>query len=360
LYTHYARLEYEYFQRINESRRIFDLCFQTIRTNPTNFSSYDSSIDLCHWLSTLLICEFNLNHLFDQMLKTILDNCKYISIDKQINKEKLCSLINFVLNKLFPNIEFNDIITLVINCLKSGKISKWDQKSDDDWSIYLRQNNSLSFEFLFIFLNYSYLLNDPFDKLHQIIFNSILPLINEQRNKINQNIIDNILRFYISILWNELFTEHLLFNQCTNYLKQFFECIQWSSIILLKFTSIYTCLLPLYGSYVNEFEKNILSYKSNQKFEYRLITKIFVLQMNLIRHLKIQKSNVVNEKFNSGYEHRVRHILRLLIQEYPYYVQLWNFYEYFEKYSPNNDRIKAVLYDAMQNCPWAKVSYLIK
>jgi hypothetical protein len=128
----------------------------------------------------------------------------------------------------------------------------------------------------------------------------------------------------------------------------------------LKFTSVYTCLLPLYGSYVNEFEKNILSYKSNQKFEYRLITKIFVLQMNLIRHLKIQKSNVVNGKFNSGYEHRVRHILRLLIQEYPYYVQLWNFYEYFEKYSPNNDRIKAVLYDAMQNCPWAKVSYSVK
>jgi hypothetical protein len=291
------------------------------------------------------------------MLKIILDNSKYISIDKQMNKDKLCSSINFILNKLFANMEFNDIITLVINCLKSRKISKWDQStSDQDWSIYLRQNNSLSFELLFIFLSYSYLLNDPFEKLHQIIFNSILPLINEQRTKTNQIIIDHILRFYVCILWNELFTEHLLFNQCTNYLKQLFESIQWPSIILLKFTSIYTCLLPLYGSYVKEFEQTILSYKYNQKIEYRLITKIFVLQMNLIRHLKIQKSNSVNEKFNSGYEHRVRHILRQLIQDYPSYSQLWNLYEYFEKYSPNNNRIKGVLYDAMQNCPWAKVS----
>jgi len=292
------------------------------------------------------------------MLNIVLENSKYSSIDKQLNKEKLSSSINFVLNKLFPNIEFNNIITLVIDCLKSRRLSKWDQTSD--WSTYLRQNNSLSFELLFIFLNYSYLLNDPFDKLHQIIFNSIVPLINEQRNKINQNIIDYILRFYLTILWKELFTEHLLFNQCTNYLKELLESLQYPSIILLKFTSIYTCFLPLYGNYVKEFEQRLLSYQSNQKSEYRLITKIFVLQMNLIRHLKIQKSNVVNEKFNSGYEHRVRHILRLLIQEYPYYVQLWNFYEYFEKYSPNNDRIKAVLYDAMQNCPWAKVSYLIK
>jgi hypothetical protein len=112
----------------------------------------------------------------------------------------------------------------------------------------------------------------------------------------------------------------------------------------------------LYGSYVKEFEQMILSYKYNQKIEYRLITKIFVLEMNLIRHLKIQKSNFVNENFNSGYEHRVRHILRQLIQSYPSYSQLWNFYEYFEEYSPNNNRIKGVLYDAMQNCPWAKVS----
>jgi hypothetical protein len=290
------------------------------------------------------------------MLKIILDNSKHNPIDKQINKEKLCLSINYVLNKLFPNTEFNDIITLVINGLKFRKISKWDQTSEQDWSNYLRQNNSLSFELLFIFLNYSYLLNDPFEKLHQIIFNSILPLINEQRSKTNQLIIDHIFQFYICILWNELFTEHLLFNQCTNYLKQLFECIQWPSIILFKFTSIYACLLPLYGSYVKEFEQMILSYKYNQKIEYRLITKIFVLEMNLIRHLKIQKSNFVNEKFNSGYEHRVRHILRQLIQSYPSYSQLWNFYEYFEEYSPNNNRIKGVLYDAMQNCPWAKVS----
>ena len=175
---------------------------------------------------------------------------------------------------------FNDIITLVIDCLKSRKVSKWDQKPDQDWSEYLRENKHLSFELLFIFLNYSYLLNDPFDKLHQIIFNSILPLINEQRNKTNQTIIDYILRFYVSILWNELFTEHLLFNQCINYLQQFLQNIQWPSIILLKFTSIFTCLLPLYGSYVNEFEQTILSYKYNQKIEYRLITKMFVLEAN--------------------------------------------------------------------------------
>ncbi|CAF4337462.1 unnamed protein product, partial [Adineta steineri] len=123
LYTHYARLEYEYFQRINDSRRIFDLCYQTIRTNPANFSSYDSYIDLCHWLSTSLICEFSLNSLYDSMLKIILENSKYISIDKQINKEKLCSSINFVLNKLFPNLQFNNIITLIIDCLKTRKIS---------------------------------------------------------------------------------------------------------------------------------------------------------------------------------------------------------------------------------------------
>jgi len=292
------------------------------------------------------------------MLKILLDNIKYIPLNKQINKEKLCLSINFVLNKLFSNMEFNDIITLVINCLKSRKFSKWDQKSNQDWSIYLRQNNYLSFQLLFIFLNYSYLLNDPFDKIHQIIFNSILPLINEQHNQINQLIIDKIFLFYVSILWNELFTEHLLFTQCTNYLKQLFQSIQYPSIILLKFTSIYTCLLPLYGSYGNEFEQTILSYKFNQKIEYKLITKIFVLQMNLIRHFKIQKSNIINIKFHSGYEHRVRHILRQLIQEYPYYIQLWNFYEYFEKYSPDNNRIKAVLYDAMQNCPWVKSFYL--
>ena len=82
--------------------------------------------------------------------------------------------------------------------------------------------------------------------------------------------------------------------------------------------------------------------------------------MNLIQTFKNTKIKCwINEKFNSGYEHRVRHILRQLIQEYPYYVQLWIFYEYFEKYSPNNNRIKAVLYDAMQNCPWAKVSLYI-
>ncbi|CAF3952841.1 unnamed protein product [Rotaria sordida] len=355
LYTHYARLEYEYFQRINEGRRIFDLCLQTIRTNSINFSSYDSYGDLCYWLSTSLICEFNLNHLFDNMLKIILENSKFISIDKQINKEKLCLSITFILNKLFPNIQFNDIITLVIDCLKCRKFSKWDQKTDQDWSTYLRQNIYVSFELLFIFLNYLYLLNDPFDKLHSIILNSIIPLINEQRNKINQTIIDYIFRFYLSILWNELFIEHLLFNQCTNYLKQLLENIKWPSIILLKFLSIYTCFLPLYGNYVKEYEQTILSYKYNQKNEYRLITKMFILQMNLIRHVKIQKANVINEKLNSGYEHRVRHILRQLIQEYPYYVQLWLFYEYFERYSPNNNRIKSILYDAMQNCPWEKV-----
>ncbi|CAF4116712.1 unnamed protein product, partial [Rotaria sp. Silwood2] len=130
LYTHYARLEYEYFQRINEGRRIFDLCLQTIRTNSTNFSSYDSYTDLCYWLSTSLICEFNLNHLFDHMIKIILENSKFFSIDKQINKEKLCSSITFVLNKLFPNTQFNDIITLVIDCLKCRKFSKWDQTTD--------------------------------------------------------------------------------------------------------------------------------------------------------------------------------------------------------------------------------------
>ncbi|CAF4509638.1 unnamed protein product [Rotaria sp. Silwood1] len=356
LYTHYARLEYEYFQRINEGRRIFDLCLQTIRMNPTNFSSYDSYSDLCYWISTSLICEFNLNHLFDHMLKIILENSKFISIDKQINKEKLCSSITFILNKLFPNTQFNDIITLIIDCLKCRKFSKWDQATDQDWSTYLRQNEYVSFELLFIFLNYSYLLNDPFDKLHSIVLNSIIPLINEQRNKNNQTIIDYILRFYLSILWNELFTEHLLFNECTNYLKQLLEHIKWPSIILLKFMSIYTCFLPLYGSYVNEYEQIILSYKYNKKIEYRLITKMFVLQMNLIRHLKIQKASAINEKFNSGYEHRVRHILRQLIQEYPYYVQLWLFYEHFERYSPNDNRVKSVLYDAMQNCPWAKVS----
>ena len=292
------------------------------------------------------------------MLKIILNNSKYIPIDKQINKDKLCSSINFLLNKLFPNTQFNDIITLVIDCLKSRKFSKWDQKTNQDWSTYLRQNIPLSFELLFIFLNYSYLLNDPFDKLHHIILNSIIPLINEQRNKTNQVIIDYILRFYVSILWNELFTEHLLFNQCTNYLKQLLEQIKWPSIIIFKFISIYTSLLPLYGSYVKEFEQTMLSYTYNQKIEYRLITRMTVLQMNLIRHLKIQKASVGYEKSNSGYEHRVRHILRQLIQEYPYYVQLWLFYEYFERYSPDNSRVKAVLYDAMQNCPWAKVSLL--
>ncbi|CAF3784015.1 unnamed protein product [Rotaria socialis] len=359
LYTHYGRVEYEYFQRINESRRIFDLCFQTIQTNPTKFSSFDSYNDVCYWLSTSLICEFNLNHLFDNMLKIILENSKLIPLDKQINnKEKLCSSINYVLNKLFPNTQFNDIIILVIDCLKSRKFSKWDQKSDEDWSTYLRKNIYLSFELLFIFLNYSYLLNDPFDKLHSIILNSIVPLINEQRNKTNQTIIDYILRFYLSILWNELFTEHLLFNQCTNYLKQLLENIKWPSNILLKFISIYTCFLPLYGSYVNEYEQKILSYEYTQKIEYRLITKMFVLEMNLIRHLKIQKASSVNERINSGYEHRVRHILKQLIQEYPYYVQIWLFYEHFEKYSPNSNRIKSILYDAMQSCPWAKTLYM--
>ena len=361
LYTHYARIEYEYFQRTNESRRIFDLCLQTIQTNPTNFSSYDSYADLCYWLSTSFICEFNLNHLFDHMLKNVLENSKFMPINKRIDKEKLRSSIDYLLNTLFPNTQFNDIITLIIDCLKFRKFSKWDQKSDQDWSTYLRQNTHVSFELLFIFLIYSYLLNDPFDKLHHIILNSIFPLINEQRNKTNQIIIDNILRFYVSILWNELFTEHLLFSQCTNYITQMLEYMKWPSIILLKFASIYTCFLPLYGSYVNEIEQTISSYRENQKNEYRLTAKMFILQMNLIRHLKIQKANFANEKLNSGYEHRVRHILRQLIQEYPYYVQLWLFYECFERCSPNNNhRIKAVLYDAMQNCPWAKVRNLIK
>lgn len=360
LYTHYGRLECEYFQRNNEARRIFDLCFQTIRTNPSIFSTFDSYNDLCYWLSTVLICEFNLNQLFDSMLKIVLENSKFLPLDKQINnKEKLCSSITFVLNKLFPNIQFNDIISLVIDCLKTKKVSKWDQKSDDDWSAYLRKNIYLSFELLFIFLNYSYLLNDPFDKLHSIIIKSIVPLMNEQRNKTNQIIIDHILRFYLSILWNELFKENLLFNQCTDYLKELLENIKWPSNILLKFLSIYTCYLPLYGSYVNQYELTISSFQYNQKIEYRLITKMFILQMHLIRHLKIQKASVVNGKFNSGYEHRVRHILRQLVQEYPYYVQFWLFYEYFEKHSPNNSRMKAVLYDATQNCPWAKVNGFI-
>ena len=78
--------------------------------------------------------------------------------------------------------------------------------------------------------------------------------------------------------------------------------------------------------------------------------------MNLIRHIKIQRANVVNKMFNSGYEHRVRHSIRQFIQEYPYFVQLWLFYEYFERYSPDKTRSKAVLYDSMQNCPWNKVS----
>ena len=77
------------------------------------------------------------------MLKILLNNSKYISIDKQINKDKLCSSINFLLNKLFPNTQFNDIITLVINCLKSRKISKWDQKTDQDWSTYLTSKYTL-------------------------------------------------------------------------------------------------------------------------------------------------------------------------------------------------------------------------
>ncbi|CAF4375083.1 unnamed protein product [Rotaria magnacalcarata] len=295
------------------------------------------------------------------MLKIILENSKPIPLEKLINnKEKLCSSISYVLNKLFPNTQFNDIIILVIDCLKSRKFSKWDQTSDEDWATYLRKNIYLSFELLFIFLNYSYLLNDPFDKLHSIILNSIVPLINEQRNKTNQTIIDYILRFYLSILWNELFAEHLLFNQCTTYLKQLLENIKWPSNVLLKFASIYTCFLPLYGSYVNEYEQKLLSYEYNQKIEYRLITKMFVLEMNLIRHLKIQKASSVNERVNSGYEHRVRHILKQLIQEYPYYVQIWLFYEHFEKYSPNSNRIKSILYDAMQSCPWAKVRYLIQ
>ena len=360
LYTHYARLEYEYFERVTDGRRIFDLCFQTIRTNPTNFSTFDSYTDLCHWLSTSLICEFRLNCLFDQMMKMILDNVKHVPIDQQIHREKLCSWIKYVLNQLFPEMSFNDIITLVIQCLKSPKISKWDQKSEKDWSVYLRQNNFLSFELLFIFLNYSYLLHDPFEKLQQIVCTSILPLINEQRNKNNQNLIDYLLQFHLTILWNELFTERLLFNQCTDYLKQLLDGIQWPSIILLKFTSFYTCLLPLYGSYAKEFEGLVLSYRYNQKIEYRLMTKMIVLQMNFIRHLKIQKANSVNEKFNSGYEHRVRRILRQLIQDYPIYLPLWKFYEYFEKSSPNNNRLKGVLYDATQNCPWAKVKFMEK
>ena len=357
LYTHYARLEYEYFNRMNDARRVFDLCYQTIRTNPNNFSTFDSYTDLCHWLSTSLICEFRLNSLFDQMLKTILDNNKPIPIDQQINREKLCSSINYVLNKLFPNMAFNDIITLVIQCLKSPKISKWDQTSEQDWSVYLRQNNSLSFELLFIFLNYSYLLHDPLEKLHQILCTSILPLINEQRTKNNQTMIDYLLQFHLAILWNELFTERLLFHQCTEYLKQLLNELQWPSMILCKFISFYTCLLPLYGSYAKEFEGVILSYRYNQKIEYRLLTKMIVLQMNFIRHLKIQKCNSVNEKFNSGYEHRVRRILRQLIQEYPFYLQPWKFQEDFEKSSSNNHRTKAILYDAMQNCPWAKVRH---
>ncbi|CAF1526972.1 unnamed protein product [Adineta ricciae] len=359
LYTHYGHLEYDYFQRVNDSRRIFDLCFQTIRTNPTNFVSYESYLDLCHWLSTWLACEFNLNHLFDQMLKIVLENAKYNSFNKQISKDKLCSSIQFVLKKLFPNLEFNNIITLVIECLKNRKkVSKWDQTNEQDWSTYLRQHHSLAFELLFIFLNYSYLLNDPFEKIHHIILNSVIPLINEQYNKTNQTMIDSILLFYVTILWNELFTEHLLFNQCTQYLKEIIESLRYPSTILWKFVSIYTCLLPLYGSYVNEFEQMLTNYKSNKKSEDRLMTKMFVVEMNLIRHIKIQRANVVNKMFNSGYEHRVRHSIRQFIQEYPYFVHLWLFYEYFEKYSPDKTRVKAVLYDSMQNCPWNKTLYM--
>ena len=360
LYTHYARLEDEYFQRQSDSRRIFDLCFQTIQSNPANFASYESYNDLCSYLSTLLKCEFDLNRLFDRMLKVVLTNSTVSSMEKPINREKLIFSIEFVLKKLFPDHQFNQIITLVLDCLKSRKVSKWDQTPELDWSSYLRQNVHLSLEILFIFLNYSSLLNDPFEKLHQILRTAILPLINEQRTKFNQLIIDDILRFYLSRLWNELFTEQLLFSQCTEYLKEIMQAIQWPSTILWKFTSVYACLLPLYGSHVNDFEQTMLSYKHNQKFDHRLMTRLFVLQMNFIRHIKIQRANGINEKFNSGYEHRVRHLLRQIIHEYPSYVPLWLFYEHFERHSPNNQtRVKAVLYDALQNCPWEKVSVRI-
>ena len=358
LYTHYARIEHEYFQRTNEARRVFDICFQTVRGNPNMFTTHESYNDLCHYLSTLLKCELNLNDLFDRMLATVFGNFQSNSQGHEIDREKLCSSISFVLNKLFPDHhQPNDIIALIIDCLKSRKVSKWDQKPEHEWSTYLRQNASLSLELLFIFLNYSFLLNDPFEKLHHILLHSIVPIINEQRTKSNQIAIDDILRFYCSTLWNELATEHLLFEQCTTYLKEVFAKIQWPSVVLLKFISIYTCLLPLYGRHVNEFERLILSYEHNQKFEHRLISKMFVLEMNLIRHFKIQKANEINVKFHSGYEHRVRHMLRQLIREYPHYVQLWLFYEHFEKHSVNTNRVKGVLYDAMQNCPWAKVSH---
>jgi len=356
LYTHYARIESEYLQRRTESRRIFDLCYQTIRTNAEQYSSFDSSIDLCHWLTTNLRCEFNFHTQFDTMKKIVFNNQKYLPLKQDFNSEKFCSLINFVLKKLFPTTEYNDIISLILNCLKNDKISKWDQSStDNNWSNYLRQNPSVSFELLFLFLNYSYLLNDPFEKLHQIVTQSILPLITDQHRKFHQTMIDSIIRFYLLILWNELFTERLLFSQCTNYLKEFFDKISYPSIILLTFTSIYTCLLPLYGNYVKEFEQTMLNYESNKKIEYRLINKYFVFQMNFNRHFKIQKSNLINEKIQSGYEHRVRHILRQLVQEYPSYRHLWNFYLAFEYSSVNSQRLKGILYDAMQNCPWAKV-----
>ena len=360
LYTHYARLEFEYFQRKTESRRIFDLCFQTVRSNPSNFSSFESANDLCYYVSSLLICEFELNELSPRMIQTVLSNAVPTSIDQEIDRDKLRSTIEFLLKKLFPNDEFNQIISLLIDTFKSRKVSKWDQKEEQDWSNYLRQNVHLSLEILLIFLNYSCLLNDPFEKLHQILCQTLLPLLNEQRTRFTQSLIDDTLRFYLSRLWNELFTEQLHFEQCTNYLKEIYETIQFPSAALWRFTAIYTCFLPFYGSSVSQFEQLMLHYRFNQRFEFQLINKSFVLLMNFLRHIKIHRANLLPEQSNSGYEHRVRHILRQLIREYPIQVQLWLFYEDFERYVPNNQtRIKAVLYDAMQNCPWIKVSLIL-
>lgn len=356
LYTHYGRLEFEYFQRLNESRRIFDLCFQTIRTNPNNFNTFDSFADLCSYLSTMLKCEFDLFQMFDRMLKSVETNSIKDSLDKSIDREKLTSSIEFVLKKLFPDNQFNEIISLVIDALKNRKISKWDQQNVDDWPNYLRQNVHLALEILFIFLNYSFLLGDPFEKLHQIFLRTILPLINDQRTKFTQMIIDDLFRFYLSRLWNHLFNDRIRFDQSTNYLNEIFDQIQTPSMIFNKFLVIYSSFLPLYGSSVDKFEEKLSSFQYNQKQEYRLMNKTFVLEMNFLRHIKIQRAIQLDDRTNSGYEHRVRHILRQMIFEYPSFVQLWMFYEHFERYSPNNEiRLKAVLYDALQNCPWAKV-----
>lgn len=355
IYSHYGRIEFEYFRRENEARRIFDLCFQTIRSNPNKFDATENFFDLCFYVSTFLRCELGLNKLFERILANLFDRtpCKFT-----FDREKLLAIVETIFKKIFGQREMNESISLLIEALNNSKTSKWDQKQgEDQLQDFLRRNPNFALKTLSIFLSYSILLGDPFEKLHQIVRSTILPIINENRNKFQTSVVEEVIEIYLAMLWNELNNERLRFDRSNEFISEILQTIRFNSIVLLKFIAIYVSFLPLYSKSTKLFQKALIDFRFNQKIDSRFNSQILLLTMNLIRHIFIRRAASFPQQSNSGYEHRVRHIFRQVTRDYPNNVQLWLFFEQFERFSANNQlRVKAVLYEAMQNCPWVKVS----